>query len=286
MDSSVLDTIVALSVLVFVVSSMLAMGFGLTIPQIIEPLRNWRLVLIALAINFVAVPALAYLIDLVLSLDESLFIGLILMATAAGAPFLPKLAQVAKGDMAYSVGLMVMLMVVTVLYMPIALPLLLEGVEVDAWAIASSLIFLMILPMAIGLFFKWRYEGVADTLEPLMGQISTFAIALMVVAGIIANWDSIVGLIGTRGIVAAAVLIVGGLAMGYLGGGSDAGKRSVLGLGTGQRNLSAALVVAGQNFSDDPDVLAFIIVAGMIGLIILMLGAGEFGRRVEVPESA
>ena len=170
--------------------------------------------------------------------------------------------------------------------MPIALPLLLEGVEVDAWAIASSLIFLMILPMAIGLFFKWRYEGVAATLEPLMGQISTFAIALMVVAGIIAIWDSIVGLIGTRGILAAAVLIVGGLAMGYLGGGSDAGKRSVLGLGTGQRNLSAALVVAGQNFSDDPDVLAFIIVAGMIGLIILMLGAGEFGRRVEVPESA
>jgi BASS family bile acid:Na+ symporter len=286
MDSSVLDTIVTLSVLVFVVSSMLAMGFGLTIPQIIEPLRNWRLVLIALAINFVAVPALAYLIDLVVSLDESLFIGLILMATAAGAPLLPKLAQVAKGDMAYSVGLMVMLMLVTVLYMPIALPLLLEGVEVDAWAIASSLIFLMILPMAIGLFFKWRYEGVAATLEPLMGQISTFAIALMVVAGIIAIWDSIVGLIGTRGILAAAVLIVGGLAMGYLGGGSDAGKRSVLGLGTGQRNLSAALVVAGQNFSDDPDVLAFIIVAGMIGLIILMLGAGEFGRRVEVPESA
>ena len=32
--------------------------------------------------------------------------------------------------------------------------------------------------------------------------------------------------------------------------------RVVLGPGTAQRNLSAALLVAGQNFADDPDVLA------------------------------
>ncbi|MCH8991332.1 MAG: bile acid:sodium symporter family protein [Acidobacteria bacterium] len=237
--------------------------------------------LIALAVNFIAVPLLAYLIDLVLSLDESLFIGLILIATAAGAPFLPKLAEVAKGDVAFSVGLMVLLMVVTVVYMPIALPLLLEGVEINAWEIASSLIFLMILPLAIGLFFKWRYEGVADTLSPLLGQVSSVAIALLVVAGVIANWSAIVGLIGTRGIVAAVVLIIGGLVIGYVSGGSQSGTRSVMGLGTGQRNLSAAMVVAAQNFSDDPDVLAFIIAAAIIGLVMLMLAGGELGRRVE-----
>ncbi len=281
MDGAVLDVIVGVSVLVFVLASMLSMGFSLTVPQIITPLRDVRLVLIALAVNFIAVPLLAYLIDLVLSLDESLFIGLILIATAAGAPFLPKLAEVAKGDVAFSVGLMVLLMVVTVVYMPIALPLLLEGVEINAWEIASSLIFLMILPLAIGLFFKWRYEGVADTLSPLLGQVSSVAIALLVVAGVIANWSAIVGLIGTRGIVAAVVLIIGGLVIGYVSGGSQSGTRSVMGLGTGQRNLSAAMVVAAQNFSDDPDVLAFIIAAAIIGLVLLMLTAGELGRRVE-----
>lgn len=281
MDGAVLDVIVGVSVLVFVLASMLSMGFSLTVPQIISPLRDVRLVLIAMAVNFIAVPLLAYLIDLVLSLDESLFIGLILIATAAGAPFLPKLAEVAKGDVAFSVGLMVLLMVVTVVYMPIALPLLLEGVEINAWEIASSLIFLMILPLAIGLFFKWRYEGVADTLSPLLGQVSSVAIALLVVAGVIANWSAIVGLIGTRGIVAAVVLIIGGLVIGYVSGGSQSGTRSVMGLGTGQRNLSAAMVVAAQNFSDDPDVLAFIIAAAIIGLVMLMLAGGELGRRVE-----
>jgi hypothetical protein len=44
-------------------------------------------------------------------------IGLILLATAAGAPFLPKLAEVAKGNIAFGVGLMVLLMVVTIIYL-------------------------------------------------------------------------------------------------------------------------------------------------------------------------
>ena len=51
---------------------------------------------------------------MVFPLSEGLSIGLFLFGTAAGAPFLPKLAQVAKGDTAFAVGLMVLLMVVTI----------------------------------------------------------------------------------------------------------------------------------------------------------------------------
>ena len=111
----VLSTIVALSGLVFVVSSMLAMGLSLTVSAIIAPLRNVRLVVLALAVNFIAVPALAWGIQAVMDLDQDIYIGLLLMATAAGAPFLPKLAQSAKGDAAFSVGMMMLPVIVTVL---------------------------------------------------------------------------------------------------------------------------------------------------------------------------
>ena len=63
-------------------------------------------------------------------------------------------------------------------------------------------------------------------------------------------------------------------------GGSDAGTQSVMGLGTAQRNLSAAMVVAAQNFSDKPNVLLTVIVAGIIGLVLLMPIAGELGKRM------
>ena len=146
MEQEILAVIMNVAVIVFVVSSMLAMGLSLTIGQIIEPLRSARLVIIALAVNFVAVPLVALGIDVVLSLEEGLATGLFIMACAAGAPFLPKLGATAKGNVAFSVGLMVLLMVVTVIYLPLVLPLFLGDVEVNQWDIASSLIFMMLLP--------------------------------------------------------------------------------------------------------------------------------------------
>jgi len=56
----VASTIVSVAGLVFVVSSMLAMGLSLTLPQIIEPLRSVRLVVVALLVNFGVVPAVVW----------------------------------------------------------------------------------------------------------------------------------------------------------------------------------------------------------------------------------
>jgi predicted Na+-dependent transporter len=103
-----------LGVLVFIVTSMFGMGLNLTIPQIMAPLKNTRLVLLALIANFIVVPVMTLLIVRIIPLSEGLQIGLILAGFAAGAPFLPKLIQVAKGDMAFTAGIMVLLMVLTV----------------------------------------------------------------------------------------------------------------------------------------------------------------------------
>jgi len=280
--SEILAVIMNLSVLVFVITSMLAMGLNLTVKQIVKPLRNTRLVILALIANFILVPILAYLIISVIPLEQGLATGLILMATAAGAPFLPKLAQAAKGNLAFAVGLMVLLMVVTIIYMPIVLPLLLQGVEVNPWDIAKSLIVMMLVPLAIGLFIKARYESTAESLQPHMSQTSTVAIAILMVTGIVLNFSAIVGVIGTGAIIAILVFLVVALILGYFLGGAESGTRAVLGLGTAQRNLSAALVVAAQNFADDPNVLTMILVAGLVGLVLLMVVGGELGRRSQV----
>jgi bile acid:Na+ symporter, BASS family len=139
------------SVVVFVVSSTLSVGLGLTVPQIAAPLRNGRLVALSLLANFVLVPAVAIGLARLLDLDEPLGVGLLLVGVAGGAPFLLKLADLAKANMPFAVGLMVVLMVITVGYMPLVLPMLLAGVSVNPANIARSLILLMLIPLAAGL---------------------------------------------------------------------------------------------------------------------------------------
>jgi BASS family bile acid:Na+ symporter len=273
------EAIAKISGLLFVVSSMLAMGLSLTMAQIIAPLKNVRLVVLALLANFVLVPLLAYLIILIIPLEQSLAVGLAVLATAAGAPFLPKLVQGAKGDVAFGVGLMVLLMVVTIIYMPLVLPLLLQGVTVNPWDIARSLIVLMLVPLALGLLFKSHSADTAAHWQPVMAKISSLTILLLLVVGLGLNVSNILSLIGTGGLVALLLFIVGSLAIGMVLGGREPGNRSVMGLGTAQRNVSAALVVTAQNFAGT-STLPFVLVAAIVLLLILLPTAKRLGARV------
>ncbi|MGB3701150.1 MAG: bile acid:sodium symporter [Anaerolineales bacterium] len=282
--NEILETLAQLAVLVFVIASMFSLGLSLTMKQIIAPLKNTRMVILALVANFVLVPILAYVLALIFNLDDSLRTGLILLSTAAGAPFLPKLVDSAKGNVAFSVGLMVLLMVVTIIYLPLVLPLLLGDVQVSPWDIAKSLIIMMLIPLAVGLFIKARYEESAAKIQPTFGMASNIALLTLVVLGLVLNFSSMIALVGTFGILAGIIFILISLIIGYLLGGSDRGNKNVLGLGTAQRNISAALVVAGQNFSSD--VITYVLVIAIISLVVLMPIAGELGKRMKAPAEA
>ncbi|MCJ7742035.1 MAG: hypothetical protein MUO95_05035 [Methanoregula sp.] len=263
----------------FIITSMLGLGFSLTIPQIIASLKNKRLVLLALVANFILVPFLVLLIARFLPLTEGLQIGLILTGMAAGAPFLPKLVQVAKGDMAFTAGLMVLLMVVSVAFMPIVLPFVLTGVQVNPWDIARSLVLLMLIPLGIALFIRARYEEVAKNLLPTMIMAVNLSLVVLFIGFFVPYFSDIMGIIGEGGILAAILLVAGAVAVGYLLGGPGMGTRKVLALGTGQRNMAAAFAVATSNFQNNPEVLIEILVVTLLGLVLLMVIAGYLGKQ-------
>jgi BASS family bile acid:Na+ symporter len=269
--------------LAFVVSSMLAVGVSLTVGQIMAPLRNSKLVSLALLANFVLMPLSALVIARLLRLDEPLGIALLLLGTAAGAPFLPKLAGIAKSNLAFAVGLMVLLMVLTVVYMPLVLPLLLEGVSIDPTKIARSLVILMLLPLGAGLLVKARFCDVAHRIRTPLNRISSLSLALLIVLLLVTNIQNVIGLFGTRGILASILFLLSGAGIGWLLGGPAFGTKGVLALGTAQRNIAAALVVGGKNF-DDPNVLVMVVVVAVVGLLILMPLARVLGSRRALQE--
>ena len=273
-----LSKIVPIAMLAFVVSSMLAVGVSLTVGQILDPLRNVKLVCLSLLANFVLMPVAALAIARLLRLDQPLGIALILLGAAAGAPFLPKLAGLAKGNLAFAVGLMVLLMVLTVAYMPLVLPLLLEGVSVDPMSIARSLLLLMLLPLAVGLALNARFEGVARKLRSPLNQISSLSLILLIALLLVTNIRNVISLFGTRGVLASVIFLLVGVAIGWVLGGPGPETKGVLSLGTAQRNIAAALVVGGKNF-DDPQVLVMVVVVAVVGLLILMPLARILGTR-------
>jgi predicted Na+-dependent transporter len=265
------------AIFIFVVTSMLSVGLGLSLSQILESLRSTRLVFSALVANFVLVPMLAYFIIRVIAVAEPLAIGILLLGTGAGAPFLPKLAEFARGNLAFAVGLMFLLMIVTIVYMPIVLPILLPTAHVGAWAIAKPLVTVMLIPLSLGLVVRARKEAFARYFEPYLRQASTLTLVLAIILVLAANYHKAVRMIGFNAILAGTVLILVSLGCGFVLGGASADIRSVLAFGTAQRDISAAFVVAEKNFSH-PDVVVMLIVVALLGVCIQIPIALAFGR--------
>ena len=82
--SSILNTIGTVGIFVFVFSSMLAIGVGYTVQEIVVPLRNGRLLLLTLIANFVILPLGSVAIGIGLRLEKPLATGLALLGAVSG----------------------------------------------------------------------------------------------------------------------------------------------------------------------------------------------------------
>lgn len=279
--TDILHEISRVCILTGVFSAMLAVGTSVPINDVLQALRNPRVVALSLAANFVAVPLLAVALAGVLPLSAEARNALILLGAAAGVPMLSRLTMLAHGHMPFSIGLMVLLMVITVIYTPLVLPWLLPHVSVSALDIASSLSVVMLVPLGLGMIARQRYPGLAH-LSEVLAHIARPSMAIGIGAGVLAAWDDLAGTIGSGIFVGVLLLGLGGAAIGWLlARHAPPGERRVAALGTAMRNFPAALLVAGRDF--DADTLVMTSAGALMLMTATLILAGEFGRFLPAP---
>jgi bile acid:Na+ symporter, BASS family len=139
--------------------------------------------------------------------------------------------------------------------------------DVSAGPIASQLALTLILPLAIGLIVKAKASPWAQRLRPIMGKTSTIALVVLLASTVLLNLRGLLEL-GLTAIGAALLLILGSFAIGYLLARPGRGRRTVLALGTAQRGIAAAMLVATQNVRD-PDTTVTVVLASVVGMIVL-----------------
>lgn len=263
---------------VFAAGSMITVGFRYSVREILKPLRDWIGVVTALVANFILVPLFAYGILQLLPLEKPYAIGLILVSTAAGAPMLIKLSGNAGEVVSFASAILVLLVVVTMVFMPLVVPMLTEEeASISAWAIARPLVLTMLLPLIGAFIFSSIWPRAAKQILPWVGLIVNIALWTMVALTVVTNLEAVLSVFGTGAIVASLVLIVGAYAIGYLVGTFDKTEKVVLGFATAQRNFAAAIVVATLGFTDHR-VLVMAVVVSVVAMILLPFSSW-LGRR-------
>jgi bile acid:Na+ symporter, BASS family len=262
---------------IFVISTMLNVGLTQKPSKILEHLRAGSFVLKMLLASFVLVPLVTILLLRPMPFDPALKAGLLIFGLCAGAPFLIKLTQAAQHDMALGAATMMLLMVVTVLYVPVVLPLVLTGVSVDAWAIARSLLLQLLLPIGIGMVVAEVLPDFTKTVQPWVGKLGNIALYVVLAATLIGYFPNMLEIVGTGAIFAGLVIVLAAFTIGYLLNKGKDHHEDVGALGTAQRNTAAGLIIATQNF-DDPNVLVMLTLANTLGIVMLLFLARFLSR--------
>ena len=129
-----------------------------------------------------------------------------------------------------------------------------------------------------------RYPDLADDWVGRAGQASTAGLLLGISSALLLTWREVVGAIGTWIFVGLAVVLVVGLLSGWLAGmGRPSSERMLLGLATANRNIAAGLVVAA---SIGGDALVYTLVGALTIPVVLIVLAGQVGRRATTPVAA
>lgn len=271
------ETIVRVLTTCSLAGLLLAAGLRLRWSEIVAALARCRVTWIVLA-NFLLVPVLAVAIARAVPLSPERSAGMLLLAAAPFAPVVPVFARLARADLALAVGLTSLFPVLSAAMTPAVLLLALpwsigaESFQFRAGVILAVLFTTITLPLAAGVALNHVWPGLrARLLRPLdIVAEATGAASLLFIVGV--EFQNIVAT-PWPSLVAMIVFIEASFLLGYASGGAVPARRMVVALGTGNRNIALALLVALDSFAGTgiPGVVV------TIGLLLILSGLLHVG---------
>jgi BASS family bile acid:Na+ symporter len=269
-----------ISLVVFMAGNLLDMGLRLNPANAVRGLRDVRFVLHTLFWGFVVGPAVALLITRVIPLESPYAMGLILLGMAPCAPFVPVFVDRARGDLGYTGAFMLLVSLGTIVFMPLAVPFLVQGLSVSAWAIAKPLLIMVLIPLAIGMAIRHYSSAIAAKIQPVVKKITgLFTIATFVLIAIVYG-QGILSVAGSLAVASQVILFFVLMAFPYwFGFGMRHAQKIVLSIGLSTRNLGAAIAPLFSVAGIDQRAFVMVVLALPVMVVFALLSVKLFGSR-------
>ena len=230
---------------------MLGMGATLSVKDFVQSAKNPRAVLIGLFLQFTLMPILAYLTGKITGLQNEQFIGLVMVGCVGGGTASNVITYLAGGNVALSITMTACSTVAGVFVTPLISSLLLgKMVDVPAAEMFKSIIFVVAIPVSLGLVINRIFRKHTAILEKSCPVISVAAIIFVI--GIIVSLN-VKTLYSCGALVMLAVLIhnVLGMLAGYFFARllkCDKKSAVTIAIEVGMQNSGLAAAISGKFF--------------------------------------
>jgi BASS family bile acid:Na+ symporter len=227
---------------------MFGIALDVKVADLQQVVRNPRGPVIGLLAQFLALPALTYLLTQVIDPAPSIALGMILVGSSPGGNISNFITHIAGGNTMLSIGMTAVSTIAATVLTPLNFAFwgsldpetnaLLTAVRLDPVQLVLTIGLLLAVPVAAGMTLRHRRPALAERLYRPMRTGSMIFFLLFVVAAFVSNWQNFLDYIG---LVVVAVLLHNGIALG-----SGYGAAAVTGLPEADRR-AIAIEVGIQN---------------------------------------
>ncbi len=251
---------------------LLGVGMRLTGAQVRDALRRSHLGWL-LPLNFVAVPLLTLGAIRSLHVPTEIAIAMVLLGAAPFAPVVPVFVRMARADLALAAGLTALFPFASVALTPLICEWSLkavpgaESMRFSFLMILGVLVSTITLPLMLGVLIRHRWQGLAARVLRPVEVVSEAAGTVSLAFVTVVEFQTILHT-GWKPLLAMVMMSEVALLLGYALSGPTPAIRRVTALGTSNRNIALAILVAVGSFPGTPVVGA--VVAN--GLLLILLG--------------
>ena len=218
MNSSPLITIglpVALAIIMF------GLGLSLTLGDFARVARSPRAVVVALALQMLVLPAIAFALVTAFDLEPLLAVGMMLLAASPGGTTANLFSHLFRGDVALNITLTAINSVLAAVTIPLITNFALdhfgaEGTLGLQFGKVVQVMAIVLVPVALGMLVRRRSAAFAARANLPVRVFSIAVLVIVAVGALLAERDTILDYLGDVGIV-VAIFCLCSLTLGYAG---------------------------------------------------------------------
>lgn len=196
--------------------------------------------------NFILLPILGMILAWLFRLPPDISVGFLMVALAPGGMLGLHFARVAKGNLAYAVGLIFLLSLLSIVITPTLIYLIFPSIAATdglAVSLLGRMLFFIIPPFLAAQVIQHWLASIATKLQKLSSFLSiVLYITLTVLTSSLKLLDT--QALGWNGLAAIVVFIGIAWFIGWQLGGPELANRKVLAISTSMRNVAICLLIA------------------------------------------
>jgi BASS family bile acid:Na+ symporter len=256
---------------------MFAMGLRLSFTKLFKSAEvNPWLVASMVVANYLVVPAFTIIIIRFFGLPAMVGAGLLILGVAPAAPYGPPFTAIARGNLALSTAIMVILAGTSAFMVPLLLhlwlPLISAGdmtIKIDPARLIGTLFVIQLIPLCAGLALgQWRPE-LASSLSGPASHVSKVLNGLMITAIAVLQF-SIFRNSNPAQIMIMGFLVVLALLTGWIASWPGRANRISGSIMTAMRNMSLGMGIAATSFPGTAVVITVMIFSFITGIGVLV----------------